>query len=145
MQISDTGLNLIKQFEGLRLEAYYCPAGKLTVGYGHLVPGWKVGTLITEAEADDFLRMDVQGTEKAVNRLISVTLTQCMFDALCSFTFNVGTGALETSTLRKHLNCGCYERAAEEFLRWVYVKGRISNGLKKRRLAEKALFLRGYK
>jgi len=140
MNASEKGLELIKHFEGLRLEAYQCSAHVWTIGYGH-TDGVQTGDVITLEQAGDFLRGDVQKSELAVNRFVTVPLTQQQFDALVSFTFNLGSGNLRTSTLLKKLNTGDYLGAAMEFMNWVNAGGRKVSGLIVRREAEKALFL----
>lgn len=131
----DKGLALIKEFEGCRLEAYVCPAGVLTVGVGHTGPDVKPGMHITQAEADQLLANDVQRFEKAVADQINVPLDQCEFDALVSFAFNCGAGALSESTLRRRLNAGEEKPKvfAEELPRWT--SGGMA-GLVRRRDAE---------
>jgi len=141
MKTSDTGINFIKGFESLRLKPYTCPAGYLTVGYGHLVkPGYKLTWDITEEEADKLLREDVELAERAVGRLVRVAISQGQFDALVSFTFNLGSGALQRSTLRAKLNREEYSDAADEFLKWVKAGGHVLRGLVRRRVAEWAMF-----
>lgn len=139
MQISKAGLDLIKQFEGLYLNAYRCPAGVPTIGYGHTA-GVAMGQTITQQQADDYLRRDVRQLERAVARLVTVPLTQGQFDALVSFAFNLGEGALAQSTLLRLLNAGDYAGAAAQFDRWNKAGGRVLPGLVRRRAAERALF-----
>lgn len=139
MQISKAGLDLIKQFEGLYLKAYRCPAGVPTIGYGHTA-GVAMGQTITQQQADDYLRRDVRQFERAVSRLVRVPLTQGQFDALVSFAFNLGEGALAQSTLLRLLNAGDYAGAAAQFDRWNKAAGRVLPGLVRRRAAERALF-----
>ncbi|BEM36217.1 hypothetical protein SME06J_49090 (plasmid) [Serratia marcescens] len=91
MNISEIGLAFIKQFEGLPLSAYQCPANVWTIGYGHTA-GVQPGNMITEQEADNCLRLDIAESVRAVNRLVKVTLTSNQFDALVSFVFNLGAG-----------------------------------------------------
>ena len=140
MHTSQKGLDLIKSFEGLRLSAYKCPAEVWTIGYG-TTAGVKMGDMITKERAEELLREDVKRFEGYVDRLVKVPLTQGQFDALVSFTYNLGPGALEKSTLLDQLNRGDYDSAAEQFGRWVFAGGRKLEGLAKRRAAEKALFL----
>lgn len=142
MKISDKGLALIKSFEGLRLEPYYCSSNVLTIGYGSTGPHVKMGMKITEKEAEDLLRKDISRFEQAVDRLISIPLSQEQFDALVSFTFNCGAGALEESTLRRRLNGGepPDKVAKEELIRWT--NGGLA-GLVRRRKAEIELFCSG--
>lgn len=140
MHISDNGLNLIKKFEGLRLKAYRCPAGKLSIGYGHTY-GVKPTDIINEAEATELLIKDVFNCEGVINHFVKKTLNQGQYDALCSFIFNVGSGNFQRSTLLRKLNQADYEGAANEFLKWVYSKGKKLPGLVKRRTAERELFI----
>lgn len=136
MQTSDAGIALIKRFESFCATVYRCPAGKPTIGYGHVIlPGEQFST-ITETEAIALLRRDLAIAEAAVRRLISVPLTQNQFDALLSFTFNAGEGALETSTLRRRINQRNWALAKRESLRWVYSDGKKLKGLAVRREAE---------
>jgi len=140
MRISQTGIDLIKQFEGFRSKAYICPAGVLTIGYGstgkHVQPGMSINT----AYGEKLLREDVSRFESAVNRLVTVPMSQGQFDALVSFAFNVGEGALAKSTLLRKLNAGDYAGAAHEFKRWNRGGGRVLAGLVRRREAEAKLF-----
>ena len=140
MKISNDGLALIKSFEGLRLKSYRCPAGVWTIGYGHTITA-KPGMTITEVEADALLCRDLQHFEKCVSKHIAVPLEQHQFDALVSFCYNVGCGALMKSTLRRKLNAGDYEGAADELLRWNKAGGKELRGLTRRREAERAMFL----
>ncbi|MDX2211670.1 MAG: lysozyme [Oculatellaceae cyanobacterium bins.114] len=140
-KINQAGLDLIKQFEGLRLEAYLCPAKVPTIGYG-TTAGVKMGDRITAEQAEDLLRKDVEKFEKAVNSAVTVPLTDNQFSALVSFTYNLGAGALQKSTLLKLLNQGNYEAAAQEFLKWNKAAGKVLPGLTRRRQAEQALFLK---
>lgn len=112
MQTSDKGIALIKGFEGLRLKAYKCSAGVWTIGYGH-TKGVKEGQTITEAEAETLLREDLRTFEVGVSSLVTVFLHQCQFDALVSFAFNLGVGAIKGSTLLKKINA----RAGAEAIR----------------------------
>lgn len=134
--------NLIKDFEGLRLEAYQCTSGKWTIGYGH-TKGVKKGDTISKFIAEDLFETDILEFEKAVNHLVTVPLNQNQFDALVSFCFNIGYGdkGFGGSTMRKLLNDGDYMGAAEQFLRWVHSGGGVSAGLKRRREQERQLFL----
>ena len=140
MKTSDLGIALIKRFEGFCAKVYTCPAGKPTIGYGHVVKsGERFGTL-TEAQATDLLRADAEIAAYSVKRCISAPLTQNQFDALVSFTFNLGGGALETSTLRSFINTGRLEAVPRELNRWVFAKGQRLPGLIARRKAEGQLF-----
>lgn len=142
---SKNGLELIKKYEGLRLDAYKDPAGILTIGYGH-TKTVKPGMTINKEMAELLLKMDVMDAENAVRELVDVELNQNQFDALVSFTFNIGRRNLERSTLLKLLNAGKILEAGEEFMKWT--KARQPGGFKelpglvKRRAEEKTLFLR---
>lgn len=142
MNISEKGLNLIKEFEGCRLTAYRCPAGVLTIGYGH-TGGVIERMSISQEQANEFLKQDVVWAENAVNNNVKVGLTQNQFDALVSFTFNIGTGGLKSSDLFAILNNGDYAGASNQFGRWVHGGGVVLPGLVRRRTAEKAMFLDG--
>lgn len=117
-KISQRGINLIKRWEGFRSKAYLCPANVWTIGYGHTATA-KPGMCVSETEAEDLLKKDLARFENSVSRLVTVDLTQNQFDALVSFTFNVGTGALAKSTLLRKLNNKDYNDAASELDRWV--------------------------
>ena len=133
------GIPIIKQYEGLKLEAYLCPAGIPTIGYGH-TRGVKLGQKISAAQAEVFLDHDYKEAEDVVKRLITVPLTDNQLGALTSFVFNLGEGRLLGSTLRRKLNSGDYKGTAAEFDKWVYSGGKKLNGLIARRAAERKLF-----
>lgn len=140
--VTQDGIDLIKRFEGFSQTVYICPAGYPTIGYGHLV--WEAERFeqgITEAEAEDFLRRDVLAAESAVLRLIDVPLTHGQFDALVSFTFNLGAGALQRSTLRHKVNRQAHNEVPEQFMRWVWAGGSKLPGLTIRRAAESNIYL----
>lgn len=140
-QTCDEGVDLIKKWEGLRLKPYKDAVGLWTVGYGHLIlPQERYGTL-TEEEAEALLRKDLIKAERAVMALVSVDLSDGEFGALVSFVFNLGAGALKSSRLRRVLNEGEYEEAADQFLRWNKAGGRVLKGLTRRRSDERDLFL----
>lgn len=130
---------MIRQFEGLRLRAYKCPAGIPTIGYGHTA-GVKMGQEITRERAEELLRAEVVRFEGYVDRLVTVPLTQGQFDALVAWTYNLGPGALEKSTMLRRLNAGDYTGAADELERWNRAGGQVLAGLVRRRAAERALF-----
>ncbi|WP_412057394.1 lysozyme [Bartonella sp. DGB2] len=139
--VSDKGLNLIKRFEGFSPTVYFCPAGYPTIGYGHVVKdNEEFSAGIDEAHAIALLRQDTVVAERAVLRLINVPLTSNQFDALVSFTYNLGGGALQSSTLRRKINRGEHNEAPEQFLRWVFAGGRKLKGLILRRQAEADLY-----
>lgn len=134
-QINQAGIDLIKEFEGLHLTPYLCPARIWTIGYGH-TRTVRAGMQITQAEADQLLLDDLGLVQRAVARLVTVPLTDNQFAALCSFTFNVGVGNLEASTLLKLLNRGWYEQVPVQMLRWNRSNGEVLGGLSHRRIAE---------
>lgn len=148
MYISKKGLDLIKEFEGLRLKAYLCPAGVWTIGYGH-TKGVYPGMTITQELADKFLIDDVWNFEREVESLVKVPVTQGQFDALVCFAFNVGSDidedtvaeGLGDSTLLRLLNRRDFAGAANEFPKWNKSRGRVISGLTRRRAAERSLFL----
>ncbi|MCG6540156.1 lysozyme [Pseudomonas sp. KSR10] len=142
MHVSQRGLDLIKEFEGLRLSAYLCPAGILTIGYG-TTAGVKEGQTITKKRAEELLREDVTRFEQQVSRMVNVPLTQGQFDALVSFTYNLGAANLSNSTLLRLLNAGLYADAALQFPRWNKAGGLVMAGLSRRRAAEQKLFEEG--
>ena len=129
------GLALIKEFEGCKLNAYVCPAGVVTIGVGHTGSDVRMGMTITQSEADGLLASDLDRFEQAVVKLIDVSIDQCEFDALVSFAFNCGEGALAESTLRRRLNAKETKSTvfAEELPRWT--SGGMA-GLVRRRDAE---------
>ena len=139
MKTSPKGIALIKEFEGLRLKAYKCPGGVWTIGYGHTA-GVKSGMVITEAQAEEYLKADLIVFERYLNGL-GLALNQNQFDALVSFIYNVGTGNFSNSTLLRKVRANPQENSImDEFLRWVYSKGRVLPGLQRRRLAEMKLY-----
>ena len=144
--ITAIGLALIQHFEGFCPTIYLCPSDVPTIGYGHVVraeerPRFLGG--ISEEEALALLRRDVEEAECSVLRLISVPISDGQFDALVSFTFNLGSGALQRSTLRQKINRGESTDAPREFQRWVWAKGRKLPGLIRRRQAEAFRFAAG--
>lgn len=138
--MSEQGINLIKQHESFRAEAYRCPAGVWTIGYGH-TGEVKPGDKITELEALQLLRQDVETAEKAVSALVKKPLNQNRFDALVSFVYNTGSGNFAGSTLLKKINHNPDDPAiATEFRKWVYGGGRQLPGLVTRRESESNLY-----
>lgn len=141
--ITDEGLSIIKRFEGFSPTIYICPAGYPTIGYGHVVlPGerHRFNSSITQTAAAELLRRDVRMAESAVVRLITSPLADGQFDALVSFTFNLGAGALQRSSLRKKVNRGEHGDVPVELKKWVWSAGRKLPGLMRRRQAEGALY-----
>ncbi|MFP8716511.1 lysozyme [Enterobacter hormaechei] len=145
MQTSDKGIALIKQFEGCKLTAYQDSVGVWTIGYGWTQPvdgkPVRAGMTIKQETAERLLKTGLVSYESDVSRLVEVGLTQGQFDALVSFTYNLGARSLSTSTLLRKLNAGDYAGAADEFLRWNKAGGKVLSGLTRRREAERALFL----
>ncbi len=137
----------IKEHEALRLKAYMpTPNDVPTIGYGH-TKGVKMGDVITEAQAEQFLREDLEEAEKTVLRLVKVKLNQNQFDALVSLVFNIGTGNFTRSSVLRFLNAGDYKTAADRFRLWNKQKQRDGSfkelkGLTKRREQERELFLK---
>ena len=139
MKTSPKGIALIKEFEGLRLKAYKCPGGVWTIGYGHTA-GVKPGMVISEAQAEEYLMADLIASEKYLNDL-RLAINQNQFDALISFFYNVGTGNFSRSTLLRKVRANPQDNSImDEFLKWVYSKGRVLPGLQRRRLAEMKLY-----
>jgi len=142
LSLDEEGLNLIKKWEGLRLEAYLCSANVWTIGYGHTRTA-KPGMKITEKRANELLREDVRKFENLINRIVTVPLTQNQFNALVSWAFNVGEGAVRNSTLIRKLNSGDYDAVPAELMRWNKINGQVNRGLTNRRAAEVGLWARG--
>ncbi len=154
MRINQEGLDIIKFYESLALQAYLCPAGIWTIGYGHTGPDVKPGLTISETIADALLAQDIAKFEADVLRLVAMPPTLNQFSAFVSFAYNVGSDidtdtiaeGLGDSTLMKKYNAGDIQGAADEFLKWnkatVAGKRVVLNGLTKRRTAERALFLK---
>lgn len=141
MQMSDAGLHHIKNFEGLRLQSYRDSAGVYTIGFGHTGSDVTPALVITAARAEELLRRDISRFENAVGAMVRVPLKQAEFDALVSFCYNVGVGALSNSTLLRELNAGNKLRACQEFVKWIHAGGRPLRGLLRRRLVEATLFV----
>lgn len=137
MRTSQTGINLIKEFEGCRLKAYKCPAGVWTIGYGHTA-GVAAGQAITQVRADEMLKTDLVKYENAVAKNVWITLNQAQFDALVSFTYNCGAGNL--AKLVKGRN---HTQIADALLLYNKGGGKVLAGLTRRRKAERKLFLSG--
>lgn len=132
---------IIEYFEGFSATIYRCAGGYKTIGYGHVVKaGEQFDVPISHAQARKLLAQDVASIRSGVDRLIHVPLMQFQYDALISFAYNLGCGALQRSTLRQKVNRAEFEHAAAEFNRWVYAGGRKLKGLILRRHIEAALF-----
>jgi len=157
MKVSDKALEVIRHHEGVRTKPYQCPALLWTIGVGHVIDpnharvplaerkalpipdGWN--RTITMGEVDDILKRDLATFERGVERYCPVTLTQGQFDALVSFSFNVGLGTLQRSTLRQKVLRGEMEIAADEFLKYTIGGGKVLKGLVTRRNDERAMFV----
>lgn len=155
MNVSLAAIKVIKHHEGLRLNPYRCPAKLWTIGVGHVLYPEQGKLKIEDRDAyslrpednrkfsadevDAILAADLQRFERGVEKFVTVPLTQGQFDALVSFSFNVGLGTLQRSTLRAKLNRG--ESAEDEFLKYCMAGGKILKGLQNRRIDERAMFL----
>ena len=141
MTTSEKGLNLIKESEGFRSEAYIDPTGTPTIGYGTTrIKGQpvKLGMTCTKEEAETYLKNDLAEFEKAVNLFVKVELSQNQFDAIMSLVYNIGIGAFKRSTLLKKINSN--DLVATEWMKWVYSKGKRLPGLVERREKELSLY-----
>ena len=139
MRTSDEGVALIKHFEGCYLNAYLCPAGVWTIGYGH-TKGVKEGDVIDQEVAEALLIEDLEEFEGYVDKLVEIGLKQNEFDALVSWTFNLGPKNLEESTLLNRVNYGPLSDVPTQIKRWNRAGGKVLAGLVKRRAAEAALW-----
>lgn len=141
-ELSARGAEFIAGFEGFRPHAYWDSFGRVwTIGFGH-TRNVGPGQIVTRATGLHLLRQDAKDAAQAVSDLVDVPLTQNQFDALVSFAFNLGSGALAESTLLRKLNAGKYKAAAKEFKRWNHAGGVVLAGLTRRRNAEARLFNR---
>lgn len=167
MKVSDKALKMLKHHEGVRTKPYRDVVALWTIGVGHLMypeqatlpncknakPGYtgmcredyqirlEDFRVFSMEEVDGLLKSDLGRFERGVERLITVPLSQNQFDALVSFSFNLGLGTLQRSTLRQKVNRGDFEGAAEEFLKYTMAGGKVFRGLVIRRNDERALFL----
>ena len=139
MKIGNKGLEMIKHFEGLELEAYQCAAGVWTIGYGHTKDVVE-GDIITEEQADEMLVEELKEYENYVNELVTVPLFDYQFDALVSWTYNLGPTNLKSSTMLKKLNEGKYDEVPDQMRRWNRAGGKVLEGLVARRDYEARLF-----
>jgi len=143
-EVDETGLKFVELWEGFSPVIYLDIAGLPTIGIGHLIlKGEIFNEPIPHEEAYEILDRDMDIAERGVNTLITVPLSDLQFDALVSFTFNVGVFALKGSTARSRLNRGEYADAADALLYWIYAGGKQSKGLIHRRAAERGMFLEG--
>ena len=140
MKTSEAGKNLIRESEGLRLEAYRCAAGVVTIGYGH-TEGVQMGQSISAAEAERLLEQDLWRCERLLNTM-GIPFRQGQFDALASFIFNLGGGTFVSSTLCKKIQRGAAdEEVAAEIVKWVHGGGKVLPGLQRRRVREANMYL----
>ena len=139
MKIGKSGIELIKEYEGCRLQAYQDLVGVWTIGYG-CTTDVEPGQIITQAEAEQRLLDDLKASEDCVNGAVIVPLAENEFDALVSFVFNLGCKQFRGSTLLRKLNNSDYDGAALEFRRWDKAGGQVLAGLTRRRAAEERLF-----
>jgi lysozyme len=146
MLTNQAGIELIKEFEGLRLRAYLCPAGVPTIGYGTTVyPNGRrvqMGDQITADQAEEYLRSDLRAFERNAESMLRVSVNENQFAALVSFSYNVGSEALRRSTMLRFINDNRFADAAGEFARWNMAAGKPLAGLTRRRAAERELFLK---
>ena len=131
--------DFVKQWEGRKLKAYRCSAGVWTIGFGH-TEDVEEGDTITSSEAELLLIEDLRERANALAPFVNAPVTEGQYIALVSLAFNIGVGALKKSSLLRYINLGRMDEAADEFLRWVYAGGKVSEGLKNRREAERELF-----
>lgn len=139
MNIGTKGLDLIRFFEGLELNAYQCAAGVWTIGYGH-TKDVQQGMTISEARANEMLAEELNEYESYINGLVTVELNQDQFDAMVSWVYNLGVGNLKASTLLKVLNAGDYDGVPAQMMRWNKAGGKVLEGLTRRRQAEADMF-----
>ncbi|MFA7238730.1 MAG: lysozyme [Sulfuricellaceae bacterium] len=138
---SPNGINLIKSSESFSAVVYLCPAGKPTIGWGHVIrPADKLAPPISQQQGETLMRTDLRPVEIYLDAIFP-GLAQNEFDALASFIFNIGLGAFEKSTMFRLLKAGDKAAAADQFPRWNKAAGKILPGLVKRRAAERTLFL----
>ena len=146
MKTGEKGIELIKKYEGFRSKAYLCPAGVPTIGYGATYyPGGRRVTMndkpISETDAEFLLKNMLGNYEAGVNRYVRVYLNQNQYDALVSFAYNLGNGALQKSTLLKRINADPNDKDIKrQFRKWVRAGGRVLKGLQRRREEELNLY-----
>jgi lysozyme len=138
--VPQSAIDLMKKFEGCKLESYQDSGGIWTIGYGH-TKGVTKGMVITQEQADAFLVEEAQNACNQVQELVTVVLTDNKLAALTDFVYNLGIGRLKTSTLLKLINTSEFDAASNQFLLWDHVNGKVLPGLLERRTAERTLFL----
>ena len=142
MKTSQKGLTLIKKFEGFSDKEYICPAGKPTIGYGHVIlPNEDFQQPMTKKEAEILLKKDLEPRELALNKFLKVKITQNQFDALMSLIYNIGVANFKQSTLLKFINDRLFDKIPDQFRRWKYINKVASKGLLNRREEEIKLWL----
>lgn len=141
MTSNQSGIDLIKSFEQLRLTAYLDLRGIPTIGWGHTGQDVHLGLIIDLQAANELFQKDLSRFEQGVSQLVKITLTNGQFSALVSFSYNVGLANLKSSTLLRKVNNNQLAAAANEFLRWDHIGRQQIAGLARRREAERALFL----
>ena len=139
MKLGEKGTEILKYFEGCRLEAYQDSVGVWTIGYGH-TKGVLEGMTITQEGAEQLLQTELEEYEGYIEKYVTVPLTQNQFDALVCWVYNLGPTNFKNSTLLKELNAGNYNAAGQEITRWNKAGGKVLAGLVKRREAEAQLF-----
>ncbi len=150
MKVSNKLIQMLKHHEGVRNKPYQCPAKLWTVGIGHLIgdgktlpPEWN--KTFTNEEIDGLLKRDLNRFERGILKMLpNVRLRQCEFDALVSFSFNLGLGTFQRSTLRQALLRGDKEAAMESLMKYCRAGGKVLRGLENRRKDERAMFLANY-
>lgn len=142
MIISQKGIDLIKKFEGFSDKEYICPAGKTTIGYGHVILADEhFQEPMTRREAENLLKKDLEPRQKSLNSFLKVKVNQNQFDALMSLIYNIGVGNFQKSTLLKFVNDRLFDKVPDQFIRWCYISGEKSTGLINRREEEIKLWL----
>lgn len=141
MQINQTGIGLIKQFEGLRLKKYRCLAGYYTIGYGHVLLPNENLEAIDLIKAENLLQDDLDNLIVKITPKIQTKLNSNQFSALISFAYNVGIGSFQQSTLLRKVNTGIHLEVPQEFLKWIHINGTPNRGLLRRRCYEAALYM----
>ena len=141
MKTSKFGIDLIKKYEGFAEQEYICPAGKITIGYGHVILPSEHFTKLTKEEATELLAKDLVSRENELNKLVKISLLQNQFDALMSLIYNIGIGNFKTSTLLKYINSNKLNEVPEQFRKWVYSNKVKLKGLVERRESEIKMWL----
>lgn len=142
MKTSQKGLTLIKKFEGFSDKEYICPAGKITIGYGHVIlPNEDFPQPMTRLDGELLLKKDLEPRESALNKFLKVKINQNQFDALMSLIYNIGVANFKQSTLLKFINDKLFDKIPDQFRRWKYINKVVSKGLLARREEEIKLWL----